>query len=310
MQPERNASLFTNLHNVYAQGNTNWANTIALWYQGLSPEGQAVISDISPMFSWTGGSPGDIESETTVERVDNREGESQGWVPAPPLLFEPTDSLRCEEDIGSGLGELPWELPSGEKQESSHEVCPKGWTIHYEHDGEGSFSRGSVSRGPLTSPCWKRRHSDIDSSREQEGRQGPSATRGDDREEFKVHTAKRCRSETPAELLQLECAVGSGSDSDSMGTNEHGQNSSSEGTYSECTTDSPLGSLEDPEDWNPWWNNPGRYEFQSPPEGSPDPPTGHGRGYGYPCEIFGCNNPEGHFTHYHHELNPWSNTQP
>lgn len=221
------------------------------FYSSLSPEGKAVISDVPPMRYDTGEGTGDFEDETTNQGLYCSEGDAQGWFPPSPRLFEPSDEMRCEENDRPRPGELSRQLSSGEEQERCNEIRPEGWTVDLQHGPESPFTRGSVSRGPTTSPSWKRTRGYYYSGQLQEGMQGSCSSRSDDSQELQQPTKKRRRSPSPTRDIQLQSSMGSSSDSDSMGTNEHREDSTSQSSDSECTLGSSSGSLE--RDSSPDW---------------------------------------------------------
>lgn len=188
--------------------------------------------------------------------MDCGDGEPQGWPISPSLLPEAGDPVQYHGPPTPRPGRPSWELSSLPLAQSGDEVCPEGWTIHLEHRRDSPFSCGSVSRGPLTSPCWKRRRGDRDHGEQPEGMPRPSAPRGDDPEELPLPSKKRKRGDpTRNSRLQLDDRLGPIEDANPVRPDGDWEDSSSEGSsWGSTSSNSSHGSTEG-SGWSPFWSD-------------------------------------------------------
>lgn len=217
----------------------------------------------------TRGGPDDPEVEGGTDGMDCSEGTTQGWTSTSTCVPEVQPSEGDQQPEPFRFTGMPRELPSSTEQTSSDEVRPEGWRVDLECRDGHPISHKSVSRGPTTSPSWKRERSDPGAFIVQAGSEGPGTPPRPDSEEFERPGTKRPRRETLDEQLQLEGYVGPEKDTDPVGSDGDGEDGSSEGSSSWGGSSETLGSSEGSDDGYRW-SDLRRYEFQSPPQGSPD----------------------------------------
>lgn len=229
------------MQRIRASGKTLTNNLINEVYSTLPTQVQETISNIPQMRPQPGNSIGTTEGQAEHRFIYNSPGETPRWNTSPPCLPGITPSYGYYETGFPGSPPIPRELSVLPLKESGNEIRPEGWRVDFKCT-DGHPIEGCVSRGPTTSPSWKRERSDPDTSGDQTGRKRPRPTWGDDDEKSYGSQESGTGSETPTEQLSMESGMGSDEDFDPMGANQYWEDSTSEGTPSWGDSDSTLGS--------------------------------------------------------------------